>query len=88
MKKAKLSLLVTSALAASLVLGACSGGSSSSSKKPTSSAGQLADKQVINVLESAEIPTLDSVMNQDVLGSEVLSQVNAGLYRWDQTGKR
>ncbi|MDR4945921.1 peptide ABC transporter substrate-binding protein [Neobacillus cucumis] len=88
MKKAKLSLLVTSALAASLVLGACSGGSSSSSKKPTSSAGQLADKQVINVLESAEIPTLDSVMNQDVLGSEVLSQVNAGLYRWDQTGKK
>ncbi|MBM7653692.1 peptide ABC transporter substrate-binding protein [Neobacillus cucumis] len=88
MKKAKISLLVTSALAASLVLGACSGGSSSSSKKPTSSAGQLADKQVINVLETAEIPTLDSVMNQDVLGSEVLSQVNAGLYRWDQTGKK
>jgi oligopeptide transport system substrate-binding protein len=88
-KKSKLSLLVTTALAASLVLGACgTNNNSSSSKKKTSSSGQLAEKQVINVLETAEIPTLDSVMNQDVLGSEVLSQVNSGLYRWDQTGKK
>lgn len=74
-----------------MFLGACSGSSSSDSSKGKNtdgSAGQLAAKQEINVLESAEIPNLDSVMNQDVLGSEILSQVNAGLYRLDQTGKK
>lgn len=91
MKKSKLSLLLASTLATSMFLGACSGSSSSDSSKGKNtdgSAGQLAAKQEINVLESAEIPNLDSVMNQDVLGSEILSQVNAGLYRLDQTGKK
>ncbi|WP_066372105.1 peptide ABC transporter substrate-binding protein [Neobacillus fumarioli] len=91
MKKSKLSLLLASTLATSMFLGACSGSSSSDSSKGKNtdgSAGQLAAKQEINVLETAEIPTLDSVMNQDVLGSEILSQVNAGLYRLDQTGKK
>ncbi|NRD78431.1 peptide ABC transporter substrate-binding protein [Bacillus sp. BRMEA1] len=89
MKKSKLSLLLASTLATSMFLGACSSGSSNnSSSKNTSSAGKLADKQVINVLESAEIPNLDSVMNEDVLGSEILSQVNAGLYRLDQSGTK
>lgn len=91
MKKSKLSLLLASTLATSMFLGACSGSSSSDSSKGKNtdgSAGQLAAKQEINVLETAEIPNLDSVMNQDVLGSEILSQVNAGLYRLDQTGKK
>jgi len=90
-KKSKLSLLLASTLATSMFLGACSGSSSSDSSKGKNtdgSAGQLAAKQEINVLETAEIPNLDSVMNQDVLGSEILSQVNAGLYRLDQTGKK
>ena len=91
MKKSKFSLLVVSTLAASMFLGACSGGSSTNkdtSKDNKSTAGQLADKQEINVLETAEIPTLDSVMNQDVLGSEILAQTTAGLYRLDQTGTK
>jgi oligopeptide transport system substrate-binding protein len=91
MKKSKFSLLLVSTLAASMFLGACSGGSSTNNnagKNTKSTAGQLADKQVINVLETAEIPTLDSVMNQDVLGSEILSQVTSGLYRLDQTGTK
>ncbi len=91
MKKSKFSLLVVSTLAASMFLSACSGGSSTnnnSSKEKTSSTGQLAAKQVINVLETAEIPTLDSVMNQDVLGSEILAQVTSGLYRLDKTGTK
>jgi oligopeptide transport system substrate-binding protein len=91
LKKSKFSLLVVSTLAASMFLGACSGGSSTNkdtSKDTKSTGGQLADKQVINVLETAEIPTMDSVMNQDVLGSEILSQVTSGLYRLDQTGTK
>lgn len=91
MKKSKFSLLVVSTLAASMFLSACSGGSSTnnnSSKEKTSSTGQLAAKQELNVLETAEIPTMDSVMNQDVLGSEMLAQVTAGLYRLDQTGTK
>lgn len=91
MKKSKLSLLLASTLATSMFLAACGGGSSnnsSTSNNKTSSAGQLADKQVLNVLESAEIPTLDSVMIEDVLGGEIVSQVNAGLYRLDQSGTK
>ena len=91
MKKSKFSLLVVSTLAASMFLSACSGGSSTNkdtSKNTKNTTAQLADKQVINVLETAEIPTLDSVMNQDVLGSEILSQVTSGLYRLDQTGTK
>lgn len=92
MKKSKYSLLLASGLAASMFLSACSGGSSTNkdTSKDTSKSttGQLADKQVVNVLETAEIPTLDSVMNQDVLGSEILAQTTAGLYRLDQTGTK
>jgi oligopeptide transport system substrate-binding protein len=92
LKKSKYSLLVASGLAASMFLSACSGGSSTNkdtSKDTTKgTTAQLADKQVINVLETAEIPTLDSVMNQDVLGSEILNQVTSGLYRLDQTGTK
>ncbi len=91
MKKSKFSLLVGSTLAVSIFLSACSGGSSTNkdtSKGTKGTTQQLAEKQVINVLESAEIPTLDSVMNQDVLGSEIISQTTAGLYRLDQTGTK
>ncbi|MGZ4161163.1 MAG: peptide ABC transporter substrate-binding protein [Neobacillus sp.] len=94
MKKSKLSLLLVLSLVLSMFLAACSGGGSKNQGTDTgktngkdSGTAQLADKQEINVLETAEIPNMDSVMNEDVLGSEIVSQVNAGLYRLDQNQK-
>jgi oligopeptide transport system substrate-binding protein len=75
-----------------MFLAACSGGAkkdtSSSDSKNTGKTEQLADKQEINVLESAEIPNMDSVMNEDVLGSEMVTQITAGLYRLDKSGTK
>ncbi|MBO0962888.1 peptide ABC transporter substrate-binding protein [Neobacillus sp. MM2021_6] len=94
MKKSKLSLLLVLSLVLSMFLAACSGGDKDTgSDKPKDKGGdkaateQLADKQELNVLESAEIPTMDSVMGQDTLSFTTLNAVNEGLYRLDQDQK-
>ncbi|WP_312471300.1 peptide ABC transporter substrate-binding protein [Neobacillus sp.] len=94
MKKSKLSLLLVLTLVLSMFLAACSGGTKNEgTKKPTDKGGekpaaeQLSDKQEITVLETAEIPTMDSVMNQDVLGGTMLNATNEGLYRLDPDQK-
>ncbi|CAH2713479.1 Dipeptide-binding protein DppE [Neobacillus rhizosphaerae] len=93
MKKSKLSLLLVLTLVLSMFLAACSGGTKNEGKeKPNKggekpSAEQLADKQEITVLETAEIPTMDSVMNQDVLGGTMLNATNEGLYHLDPDQK-
>ena len=94
MKKSKLSLLLVLSLVLSMFLAACSGGDKTEgtdkgkNKGGEKAAGeQLADKQELNVLETAEIPTMDSVMNQDVLGSTMFNAVNEGLYRLDPEQK-
>lgn len=93
MKKSKLSLLVILSLVLSLFLAACSGGNKDEGKgkdnggNTASKEEKLADKQELNVLESAEIPTMDSVMNQDVLGATMFNAVNEGLYRLDPEQK-
>ena len=92
MKKSKLSLLLVLSLVLSMFLAACSGSkdtgkSKDDGKKDTGSAEQLADDQTLNVLESAEIPSMDSVMSQDVLSFTTLNATNEGLYRLDQNQK-
>ncbi|MDN3015077.1 peptide ABC transporter substrate-binding protein [Paenibacillus sp. BSR1-1] len=94
MKKSKLSLLLVLSLVLSMFLAACSGGKDTSKDtgkdKGTDKGAateQLADSQELNVLESAEIPSLDSVMNQDVLGGTILGAINEGLYRLDPDQK-
>jgi oligopeptide transport system substrate-binding protein len=91
-KKSKLSLLLVLSLVLSMFLAACSGSKDTGSskdngKKNTGKTEQLAADQTLNVLESAEIPNMDSVMNEDVLGSTIISQVNEGLYRLDPNQK-
>ncbi|MDP4169337.1 MAG: peptide ABC transporter substrate-binding protein [Bacillota bacterium] len=83
MKNSKFSLLLVLTLVLSLFLSACSG---SSDKKNNNSGSKTAKapEQVLNVLESAEIPTMDSVMAQDVMSFTMLNAVNDGLYRLDQ----
>ncbi|WP_160724689.1 peptide ABC transporter substrate-binding protein [Bacillus sp. USDA818B3_A] len=91
MKKSKLSLLLVLSLVLSMFLAACSGGdkkdTSSSDGKNTSDTEQLADKQELNILESAEIPTMDSVMAQDTLAFTTINATNEGLYRLDPDQK-
>ncbi|PGV48017.1 peptide ABC transporter substrate-binding protein [Bacillus sp. AFS037270] len=91
MKKSKLSLLLVLSLVLSMFLAACSGGdkkdTSSSDGKSTGGTEQLADKQELNVLESAEIPSMDSVMSQDTLSFTTLNATNEGLYRLDPDQK-
>jgi oligopeptide transport system substrate-binding protein len=90
-KKSKLSLLLVLSLVLSMFLAACSGGgkkdTSSSDGKSTGKTEQLADKQELNVLESAEIPSMDSVMSQDTLSFTTLNATNEGLYRLDPDQK-
>jgi oligopeptide transport system substrate-binding protein len=93
-KKSKLSLLLVLTLVLSMFLAACSGGTKNEgTKKPNDKGGekpaaeQLSDKQEITVLETAEIPTMDSVMNQDVLGGTMLNATNEGLYHLDPDQK-
>lgn len=73
-----------------MFLAACSGSKTNSngeSKKNNASKDQLAAKQELNVLESAEIPTMDTVMNEDILGGTMQNAVNEGLYRLDPNQK-
>ncbi|HEY2421518.1 MAG TPA: peptide ABC transporter substrate-binding protein [Neobacillus sp.] len=89
MKKSKLSLLLVLTLVLSMFLAACSGSKDTGKKNEgkTGTTEQLAADQTLNVLESAEIPTMDSVMNQDVLGNTIINAVNEGLYRLDPNQK-
>jgi oligopeptide transport system substrate-binding protein len=67
-----------------MFLAACSGGNDEG--KDTDNGGDTdkpAVEQVLNVLESAEIPGMDSVMAEDVLGFTMIGAVNEGLYRLD-----
>jgi oligopeptide transport system substrate-binding protein len=93
-KKSKLSLLLVLSLVLSMFLAACSGGNKNEGKKEnngkTSTGTEetaLADEQVLNVLESAEIPSMDSVMSQDTLSFTTLNATNEGLYRLDPDQK-
>jgi oligopeptide transport system substrate-binding protein len=91
-KKSKLSLLLVLSLVLSMFLAACSGSKDTGSskdngKKNTGKTEQLAADQTLNVLESAEIPSMDSVMSQDVLSFTTLNATNEGLYRLDQNQK-
>lgn len=84
MKKSKVIGLASLALFSTIVLAACGGNkdnSSTDSGSKTANSGELAEKQELNLIESAEIPTMDSVLNTDAVGSIVMNNVFEGLYR-------
>lgn len=93
MKKSKLSLLLILTLVLSMFLAACSGGGDKNEGKETDKGGekaaeeQLADEQVLNVLESSEIPAMDSVLAEDTIGFTMISATQEGLYRLDPDQK-
>jgi oligopeptide transport system substrate-binding protein len=73
---------------AGLVLAGCN---FNSSKKTDSKTGEntktTTDKQVVNMVEASEIPTMDSAHAHDNVAFTVLSNVNEGLYRLNKEHK-
>ena len=89
MKRNKMLSLLGITATSALLLAACGGGAdsegASSSSKPADS--DLDKEQVLNLIESGEIPTMDSVLNTDVVGGNVMNNVFEGLYRQGLEGE-
>lgn len=67
---------------AAIALAACgSGNNSTSDNNSGDSASNSEDKQVLNWSESAELPTMDTTMVEDVASSDILANTTEGLYR-------
>lgn len=66
---------------AAIALAACGSGNSISDNNSGDSASNSEDKQVLNWSESAELPTMDTTMVEDVASSDILANTTEGLYR-------
>ncbi|MFB6465339.1 peptide ABC transporter substrate-binding protein [Cytobacillus sp. Hz8] len=84
MKKSSYLKVLAPTVALSMILAACSGSDDKAGDKKETK-GTV--KQEITALESAEIPSMDSVMAQDVVSFTMLNNTNEGLYRLDKDQK-
>ena len=82
MEKKKYLKLMGLSLASVSLLAAC-GGNSEESEKGTTGSGE----QVLNLVESAELPTMDTVLATDAVSFNVMNNVNEGLYRQGPDGE-
>ncbi|RDI47770.1 peptide ABC transporter substrate-binding protein [Falsibacillus pallidus] len=90
MKKSKLLLLLCFSLVLSMFLSACYGkdeekASNEGSKGDTGT--KTKTEQVLNTYETAEIPTMNTIMAQDAVSLNVMNQVFEGLMRLDKDNK-
>lgn len=88
----KLTAVVAPVLAVSMALTACSGSgekeqTSTKPKDGEKTEKKLAEKQVLNLVEPQEIPTMDSSKATDQVSFLVMNNVMEGLYRLDQNNK-
>ncbi|MGX5609051.1 peptide ABC transporter substrate-binding protein [Bacillus cereus] len=77
MKKKQIALLTSLSLAATLTMAGC-GKEAQETAKP---------KQVLHLVETAEIPTMDSTLATDAVSFKVLTNTMEGLYRLDKNNK-
>ena len=86
MKKKKWSLLLAALLLVSTVLAACGGKSDESSKKGSGDTDKSSE-QVLRLMNSDQIPTMDSSMATDQYAFQFLGESMEGLYRLGKDGK-
>ncbi|MCM3476923.1 peptide ABC transporter substrate-binding protein [Caldibacillus thermoamylovorans] len=85
MKKKKWSLLLAALLLVSTVLAACGGSDEKSSKG--SGASDKSSEQVLHLINTDQIPTMDSSMATDTFAFQFLGESMEGLYRLGKDGK-
>ncbi|KEK24819.1 peptide ABC transporter substrate-binding protein [Bacillus gaemokensis] len=85
--KKKLPVFVASTLAMSMILGACSYQKDESQAKAEGESGNSNAKQVINLTETQEIPTMDPALSADAVSSRVMNNTMEGLYRLEKGDK-
>lgn len=87
MKKSKYSLLLVLTLVFSLILAACSGGGNEEAGNDKENNAASDVPQEFKMLDSSEIPTMDSVLAEGSTSFTYIGNVGEGLYRLDQDGK-
>ncbi|MFJ7970504.1 peptide ABC transporter substrate-binding protein [Psychrobacillus sp. NPDC096389] len=92
MKNSKFAWLLGLMLVVALFLAACGGDKEESTETSTekeetdATTEEVAtdEEQVLNLIMTAEIPTMDSALVTDAVGFDLLNNVNEGLYRLNQ----
>ncbi|PGA05831.1 peptide ABC transporter substrate-binding protein [Bacillus toyonensis] len=84
--KRKTTTIAALALSTSVLVAGCGNGEKASTTKKESSKG-MADKQVLNLLETAEIPSMDTSKSTDSVSFRVFVNAMEGLYRLDKDNK-
>jgi oligopeptide transport system substrate-binding protein len=92
LKKSKFSFLLILTLVFSLVLSACSSGNDDSGEKKPEDEGKTGEEtanvpQELRMLDSSEIPTMDTVLAEGSTSFTYINNVGEGLYRLDQNHK-
>ncbi|MGA9224893.1 MAG: peptide ABC transporter substrate-binding protein [Mesobacillus sp.] len=92
MKKSKFSLLLVLTLVFSLFLSACSGGKDAGKDEPkeddSATPAETSDlPQELRMLDSSEIPTMDTVLAEGSTSFTYINNVGEGLYRLGQDHK-
>ncbi len=81
MKRKWLSILFILLFAPSLLLTACGGIGNNDEGANEAGNGATADKQILNLLEAAELPTMNTSQADDAASFVAMNQVFEGLYR-------
>ena len=84
--KRKTTTIAALALTTSVLVAGCGNGEKASTTKKESNKG-MADKQVLNLLETAEIPSMDTSKSTDSVSFRVFVNAMEGLYRLDKDNK-
>ncbi|KXH79778.1 peptide ABC transporter substrate-binding protein [Sporosarcina sp. HYO08] len=88
MKSRKLMVLMSFLLVLSVFLAACGGKKDDAAPadkgEDKGTTGEANEAQVLNLIETAEIPSVDSSIAEDAVGFNVLNNIMEGLYRLDQ----
>ncbi|KOS28211.1 peptide ABC transporter substrate-binding protein [Bacillus anthracis] len=84
--KRKVTTIAAVALSTSVLVAGCGNGEKASTTKKEAGKG-AAEKQVLNLLETAEIPTMDTSKSTDSVSFRTFVNTMEGLYRLDKDNK-